>query len=120
MLRLGDYIKQFFLSLIIMFIVCAINESFRPFSLLIFILFYLLLLALRYLKIKSDIKYQASLKEDSIKVSYIEFGEEYPLFTIKGGESLNSSGGYVDVGRVPIILRSEGRVSGGEFTFSLN
>lgn len=41
------------------------------------------------------------------------------LFTIKGGQTLESSGGYVESGNVQIIIKSESNASDGQFVFSL-
>jgi hypothetical protein len=46
--------------------------------------------------------------------------KENPLFTIKGGQTLENRGGYVEAGNVEIIIKSESNANGGEFTFSLN
>ena len=68
------------------------------------------------------ISYTASIEEGNVKVTYIAFtDEELNLFSITSGESLEGSGGYIEKGyRVHIIIRSDGKVKNGSFTFDLN
>ncbi len=62
---------------------------------------------------EGDIRYTASLDEGSITVYYDIWGEKELLFTLSGGESIESHGGYIEEGKqVYIIIEAEGAKGG--------
>ena len=72
---------------------------------------------------EGDIKYSASLKEGHVDVSYVDpvTKQELELFSINSGEEVNSHAGYVEKGyKVIIIVKSQGSVQEGSFTFNIN
>ena len=70
---------------------------------------------------EGPITYEASLEEGSVDVTYIIYGTESLLFTIRGGESLRNQWGYVEKGqKVQIIVKSNCKSTNGNFTFNLN
>ena len=70
---------------------------------------------------EGPIVFEASLKEGSVDVTYIYVGSESLLFTIQSGETIRDQRGYVEKGRrVKIIVKSNCKSLGGEFTFNLN
>ena len=68
---------------------------------------------------EGEIKYTASLDEGCVIVSYDFYDTKSELFTIEGGGSCESSGGYIEEGTVYIIVETDGKCKGGEFRFSL-
>lgn len=68
---------------------------------------------------ESDIKYSAKLESGSATVYYDWHGKQ-ELFSVKGGEELDSRSGYVDNGTVYIIIETDGKCMNGEFSFSIN
>ncbi len=61
------------------------------------------------------IHYEAELEEGEISVYYDALGVKELLFTIKGGEHLDSRGGYVERGnKVAIIIETNGTAKNGE------
>lgn len=68
---------------------------------------------------ESDIKYSAKLESGSATVYYDIYGK-CELFSINGGEELDSRNGYVDNGTIYIIVETDGKCTNGEFSFSIN
>jgi len=68
---------------------------------------------------ESDIKYQAKLESGSATV-YYDWAGKQELFSVKGGEELDSRSGYVDNGTVYIIVETDGECMNGEFSFWIN
>ena len=68
---------------------------------------------------ESDIKYSAKLESGSATV-YYDYSGKQELFSVKGGEELDSRGGYVDNGTIHIIVETDGECMNGEFSFSIN
>lgn len=68
---------------------------------------------------ESDIKYSAKLESGSATV-YYDWAGKQELFSIKGGEELDSRNGYVDNGTVYIIVETDGECMNGEFSFSIH
>ena len=67
------------------------------------------------------IVFQASLESGSVDVTYISYGSESLLFTIRGGETVRDQRGYVEKGqKVKIIVKSNCKSLNGDFTFNLN
>lgn len=61
---------------------------------------------------EGGITYKASLGEGTVTVSYDAYGVKEPLFTIRSGESLSDTDGYIEVGRggkVYIIIETDGK-----------
>ena len=61
---------------------------------------------------EGGIRYNASLGEGDVTVSYDAYGTELPLFTLKSGESVSDVGGYIEVGKggtVYIIIETVGK-----------
>ena len=61
---------------------------------------------------EGGIRYNASLGEGDVTVSYDAYGTELPLFTLKSGESVADVGGYIEVGKggtVYIIIETVGK-----------
>ena len=72
---------------------------------------------------EGDIKYSASLKEGHVDVTYVDpiSKNEIPLFSIDSNEAVDSHAGYVEKGyKVIIIVKSNGSVKEGNFTFNIN
>lgn len=68
---------------------------------------------------ESDIKYSAKLESGSATV-YYDWAGKQELFSVKGGEELDSRNGYVDNGTVYIIVETDGECMNGEFSFWIN
>lgn len=68
---------------------------------------------------ESDVKYSAKLESGNATVCYDWTGKQ-ELFSIKGGDELDSRNGYVDNGTVYIIVETDGECINGEFSFSIN
>ena len=64
------------------------------------------------------LSYSASLGEGALSVSYeAEDGTLCPLFSIRGGESLSDTGGYMEGRsgkRIHLVIETEGRCKDGE------
>ena len=61
---------------------------------------------------EGGIRYNASLGEGDVTVSYDAYGTQLPLFTLKSGESVSDIGGYIEVGKggtVYIIIETVGK-----------
>lgn len=61
---------------------------------------------------EGGIRYNASLGEGDVTVSYDAYGTQLPLFTLKSGESVSDIGGYIEVGRggtIYIIIETVGK-----------
>ena len=63
-------------------------------------------------------KNQFSLEEGEMAVSYDYAGLKQPLLTVRGGESLEETGGYAETGTVYVILESTGKCVNGSFDFT--
>ncbi|MBR5949307.1 MAG: hypothetical protein IKZ82_11785 [Clostridia bacterium] len=68
---------------------------------------------------ESDIKYSAKLESGSATV-YYDWAGKQELFSVKGGEELDSRTGYVDNGTIYIIVETDGECMNGEFSFSIH
>ena len=68
---------------------------------------------------ESDIKYSAKLESGSATV-YYDYSGKQELFSVKGGEELDSRGGYVDNGTIYVIVETDGECMNGEFSFRIN
>ncbi len=67
---------------------------------------------------EGEIHFTASLDEGEMTVYYLVRGvgdeQKLELFTLKGGEQIDSRGGYVEKGnRVQIIIETNGKTKGG-------
>ena len=72
---------------------------------------------------EGDIKYTGFLGEGRVRVFYIDpiTKHEIDLFTLSSGEMIDSHSGYVEKGyRVKIVLKGEGSLKDGNFTFNVN
>ena len=72
---------------------------------------------------EGTIKFDASLKEGHCVVLYkASMMNDYAtMFEIDGGETKNAYTGYLEKGyKVTIIVKSEGKASGGSFSFDSN
>ena len=69
---------------------------------------------------EGDIKFHAKMESGSATVYYDVYGNKLKLFSINGGEELNSHEGYVDSGTVYVIVETEGECKNGDFCFDLN
>ncbi len=67
---------------------------------------------------EAALKYAASLEEGEMAVSYDYAGLKQPLLTVRGGESLEETGGYAETGTVYVILESTGKCVNGSFDFT--
>ena len=67
---------------------------------------------------EGDLKYTARLESGSASVYYDFYGTKQELFSISGGEEIDSHGGYVETGTVYIIVVTDGACQNGEFRFS--
>lgn len=69
---------------------------------------------------EGNVHFTASLGKGKVTVSYVTFSKEHSLFTLNGGEKVDDYGIYIEYGsKVPIIIRSEGKVLDGTFTFDI-
>ncbi len=68
---------------------------------------------------EGDLKYTAKLESGSAKVYYDSRGTKAELCSVKGGDALDSRGGYVEKGTVYIIVTTDGTCTNGDFHFSL-
>ena len=68
---------------------------------------------------EGDLKYTAKLESGSATVYYDFYGKKQKLFSISGGEVMDSHGGYVESGTVYIIVETDGNCRNGDFQFSL-
>ncbi len=67
---------------------------------------------------EGDLKYTARLESGSAAVYYDFYGTKEILFSISGGEEIDSHGGYVEPGTVYIIVETDGACNNGDFRFS--
>ena len=67
---------------------------------------------------EGDLKYTAKLEQGSATVYYDYNGAKTELFSINGGEELDSHGGYIEKGTVYIIVETDGECMNGDFRFS--
>ena len=69
---------------------------------------------------EGDLKFTAKLEAGSATVYYDFYGTKQELFSIYGGEEIDSHGGYVESGTVYIIVETDGNCQNGDFRFSLS
>lgn len=69
---------------------------------------------------EGDLKWTAKLESGSAAVYYDFYGAKQKLFSISGGEEIDSHGGYVESGTVFIIVETDGSCKNGSFRFSLD
>lgn len=64
---------------------------------------------------EGDIHYTASLEEGDVTVYYDVYGTKEELFSIKGGESVDGRGGYVDSNKsVTVIVEATEKAKEGK------
>ncbi len=68
---------------------------------------------------EGDITYSASLESGHATVYYDSHGSKLELFSIEGGQQLDSHGGYIESGTVYIIVETDGSCTNGDFKFSI-
>ena len=68
---------------------------------------------------EGDLKYTAELESGSAKVYYDYGGTKAELCSVKGGDAVESHGGYVEKGTVYVIVTTDGNCTNGDFHFSL-
>ena len=68
---------------------------------------------------EGDLKYTAKLESGKATVYYDFYGTKQELFTISGGEEIDTHGGYVENGTVYIIVETDGGCQNGDFRFSV-
>ncbi len=68
---------------------------------------------------EGDIKYSASLESGAATVYYDYNGTKSELFTIDAGEEVEAHGGYVESGKVYIIVETDGKCMNGAFHFEV-
>lgn len=66
---------------------------------------------------EGDLKYSAMLESGAATVYYDDGGTKSELFSISSGETLESSGGYLEKGTVYVIVQTDGPCMNGEFRF---
>ena len=66
---------------------------------------------------EGDLKYSAMLESGAATVYYDDGGTKSELFSISSGETLESSGGYLEKGTVYVIVQTDGPCMIGEFRF---
>ena len=65
------------------------------------------------------IRYTARLETGEATVYYDYMGEKTVLFTLRGGESVDSAGGYIEKGTVYVIVETNGTCKNGAFDFGI-
>lgn len=70
-------------------------------------------------KAEGELKYTASLEKGNLTVFYDNNGTKSELFSLKDGETADSSGGYVEEGTVYIIVETDGKCENGELRIGL-
>ena len=68
---------------------------------------------------EGSLHYSADLESGSAAVYYDSYGTKSELFSVNGGEVLDSFGGYVEAGTVYIIVETSGECRNGHFRFCL-
>ena len=68
---------------------------------------------------EGDLKYTAKLESGHATVYYDFRGTKSELFSVVGGDEITSHGGYVEAGKVYVIVETDGKCLNGEFRFSL-
>lgn len=68
---------------------------------------------------EGDIRYTAKLESGSVTVGYDYGGTRSELFSVKGGEELDSHGGYVESGTVYIVVETDGECRNGDLRFEV-
>ena len=68
---------------------------------------------------EGDLKYTAKLESGNATVYYDFYGTKQELFSISGGEEIDSHGGYVESGTVYVIVETDGSCKNGDFKFSI-
>ena len=69
---------------------------------------------------EGDLKYSAETESGSAKVYYDYNGEKTELFSVNGGDEIESHGGYIEKGTVYIIVETDGECQNGAFDFEIN
>lgn len=69
---------------------------------------------------EGDIKYSAKLESGSAKVYYDFYGTKTELFSISGGNEINSHNGYIEAGTVYVIVETDRKCQNGDFNFSVD
>lgn len=65
------------------------------------------------------LNYTAALESGNAAVYYDYAGRKLPLFTVGGGDTIDSHGGYIEAGTVYVIVETDGACKNGEFRFSV-
>jgi hypothetical protein len=68
---------------------------------------------------EGDLKYSAKLESGSATVYYDYYGTKTELFSVSGGDEIDSHGGYIETGTVYVIVETNGECQNGEFHFDL-
>lgn len=69
--------------------------------------------------VEGELKYSAKLESGNATVYYDFYGTKQELFSISGGDVLDSRGGYVESGTVYVIVETDGACQNGDFRFSI-
>ena len=69
---------------------------------------------------EGDIGFSAKLESGSAEVYYDFYGTKQELFSVSGGDEIDSHGGYVEAGTVYVIVETNGECLNGEFRFDLD
>lgn len=69
---------------------------------------------------EGDLKYSAKLESGNAAVYYDYYGVKTELFSLNGGEELDSHGGYIEAGTVYVIVETNGTCLNGAFHFSFD
>ena len=69
---------------------------------------------------EGDLKYSAKLESGNATVYYDYYGVKTELFSLNGGEELDSHGGYIEAGTVYVIVETNGTCLNGAFRFSFD
>lgn len=69
---------------------------------------------------EGDIGFSAKLESGSAEVYYDFYGTKQKLFSVSGGDEIDSHGGYVEAGTVYVIVETNGECLNGEFRFDLD
>ena len=68
---------------------------------------------------EGEIRYTARLETGEATVYYDYMGKKTVLFTVRGGESVDSTGGYIEKGTVYVIVETNGTCKNGAFDFGI-
>lgn len=69
--------------------------------------------------VDGELQYTAKLESGNATVYYDFHGTKQKLFSISGGDALDSRGGYVEAGTVYMIVETDGACQNGDFRFSI-